>query len=281
MRTKSVIPCALLLALLGTRQARAQDYLRGRESPDVPSATQAPLLPEKPTPIALPPVTGPDSYITYNQPCCYPTVGGDGPITWELFIRTGPRMPVSGSFLNHFMVDGWMVQGGGRTLLYNVDRDAAWTVEIGLSHSINQGRNNMWLQLPPKKNQPNPLGTPPFITLPGDIDTVDLYQQTLANLGLAGRMVPGRRGIRTGKEMAGRGGCRRPLGRREHQLPQLQPVYRVQFHATSTWASSTAAATLPADITRPCTATLNVPATAAPSSAASGRSGASPPPASW
>lgn len=180
MSAKSVIPWALLLTLLGTSETRAQDYLRARESPDVPSATQAPLLPEVPRPVALPAVTGPDNYITYRQPCCCGPVGGQGPITWELFVRTGPRLPVSGSFLNHFMVDGWMVQGGGRTLFYNVDRDAAWTAELGVSHSVNQGRDNMWLQLP-SRLVPSPIGG---IRVPGDVAMVDTFQQTLVNAGL-------------------------------------------------------------------------------------------------
>lgn len=185
MGTKSVIPCALILALLGTRQVPAQDFLRARESPDVPSATQMPLLPELPPPIALPTVTGPDNYITYNQPCCNNPVGGDGPISWEVFVRTGPRLQVGGSFLNHFMTDGWMVQGGGRSLFYNVQRDAAWTAEIGLSQSFNQGRNNMWLSLAPKRIVPvtgGPQFTPFYV--PGDVVTVNWYQQTLANFGL-------------------------------------------------------------------------------------------------
>lgn len=183
MSMKPVTSWALLLLVLGTVPARAQDYLRARESPDVPSATQAPLLPEMPPPVALPSVTGPDNYMTYQQPCCCGPVGGDGPIGWELFIMTGPQLPVAGSFLNHYMNTGWMVRGGGRSLFFNVDRDAAWTVELGISQSVNQGKANMWLQQQPQQLiNPNTGAQIPGL-VPGPIETVDVFMQTLVNLG--------------------------------------------------------------------------------------------------
>jgi len=77
------------------------------------------------------------NWITYTRPDCCGPVGGDGPITYDLYLRTGSVFPVGGNFMSRILDPGWEVDGGGRTLFYNVPMDAAWLVDIGISYMYN------------------------------------------------------------------------------------------------------------------------------------------------
>ncbi len=140
MSTKPVFPCALLVALLGICAARAQD----NAAPPGPP-TGAPRLPlmtgtnEVPPPTMITPPGKPDDWMCYTCPDCCGPVGGDGPIHYELFLRTGPTLGVSGGYLKETTSAGWMVEGGGRSLFFNPDHDRAWTIELGLLHMYNNG----------------------------------------------------------------------------------------------------------------------------------------------
>jgi hypothetical protein len=142
MSTKPVFPCALLVAVLaiGSVQAQAQDY----SAPPGPSpgAPPQPLMTgtnEVPPPTAVAPPAKPDDWICYTCPDCCGPVGGNGPILYELFLRTGPSLDISGGFLKNSLAAGWMVEGGGRSLFFNPDHDRAWTIELALSHVYNNG----------------------------------------------------------------------------------------------------------------------------------------------
>jgi len=91
--------------------------------------------PPQPTP-PPPPVTSLSPYIlgatSHPDGCCGP-VGCNGPVSWELYFRNGTAF----SFGNPFSGDltlGWAVQGGARTLLYDVDHQAAWVVDFGITN---------------------------------------------------------------------------------------------------------------------------------------------------
>jgi hypothetical protein len=69
-------------------------------------------------------------------------MGADGPIRGELYLRTGPSIPVEGKVLGHLLDVGWDVAGGGRSLFFNAEMSAAWTVDLGLSNINNQGQHS-------------------------------------------------------------------------------------------------------------------------------------------
>lgn len=79
------------------------------------------------------PACGPDGT------CCGP-FGANGPLTYELYARTGPSLVVGGSELSSRLNTGWQVGGGSNTLFFNTSRDAAWVLGTGLSYTYNRGR---------------------------------------------------------------------------------------------------------------------------------------------
>jgi hypothetical protein len=84
---------------------------------------------------------GLSSWITYTRPDCCGPIGGDGPICAELYARTGPSIPAGGHILEKVLDTGWDFTGGGRSLFFNSDRTAAWTVDLGLTYIYNHSKN--------------------------------------------------------------------------------------------------------------------------------------------
>jgi hypothetical protein len=73
--------------------------------------------------------------------CCGP-VGGCGPIQEEIYLQSGLDFPFSDGVFGHTLKkDGWVIQGGGRTLFFNPEQDAAWVADISISNVHDQGRN--------------------------------------------------------------------------------------------------------------------------------------------
>ena len=66
-------------------------------------------------------------------------VGGNGPITYEGYFRTGPSLNIGGGELSAILNHGWMTAAGGRTLFFNETNDAAWVLDLGLSFTRNLG----------------------------------------------------------------------------------------------------------------------------------------------
>src|SRR5205085_10932131 len=108
MSVKAGFPCALLLSVLVAGAGRCEDPPR----PD-PAGFGAPPAPADvapgPTFSATPPPV-PDAYILRECPGCCGPVGKHGPITYELYFRTGLSMPVDGSGLAHTISTGWRIQ---------------------------------------------------------------------------------------------------------------------------------------------------------------------------
>lgn len=91
------------------------------------------------TPTPQPPAQ-PDNWITYQQPGCCGPRGRNGPVTYELYIRTGPSLPVGpGDGLASTLEVGWYVQAGGRTLFFNPACTSAWVVDLGVGNIWNHG----------------------------------------------------------------------------------------------------------------------------------------------
>jgi hypothetical protein len=142
---------------------------------------------------AVPSVTakvppGLSSWMLYNRSpeCCGP-VGGNGPIQLEVYLRTGPELPVEGKIFGHVLTPGWEIAGGGRSLFFNPEMDAAWTIDLGISNTQNQGQHSD-IQIPYNlilATGSNPItGAPTGTTIQTVQLTVKNLNRTFANLGL-------------------------------------------------------------------------------------------------
>ncbi len=88
--------------------------------------------------------------------CCGP-VGANGPVTYELYARTGPSLIVGGSpAFSGALRNGWNVTGGGRSLLFNQAGDAAWYLDLGLGFTYTRGDQSRVLNIfAPQPTDPN------------------------------------------------------------------------------------------------------------------------------
>lgn len=98
----------------------------------MPTAT-SPASPTTPAPL-------PGPWMTDRSGCCGP-VGGDGPVTYELYLTTGINF-VGGSDLTDRLNPGVIAGGGGRTLFYEPDATAAWVIDLGVTFTWNRGRQD-------------------------------------------------------------------------------------------------------------------------------------------
>jgi hypothetical protein len=141
MSTKVIVACTLVLAVLATRSLPAQDL----PVPAQPSVVEGSRVPAPAPGEAVSGENGAphglSNWITYTRPECCGPVGGNGPIQTELYVRTGPSLPVEGSIFGHTLQTGWLVEGGGRSLFFNSEMDAAWDVDFGLGNVYNQGQH--------------------------------------------------------------------------------------------------------------------------------------------
>jgi hypothetical protein len=77
--------------------------------------------------------------------CCGP-VGGNGPLTYEVYTWTGPSYPISGVAFDDRLNMGWTVSGGVRTLYFNPPGTRAWYLDLGVSYTYNRGNQQTQLQ---------------------------------------------------------------------------------------------------------------------------------------
>lgn len=77
------------------------------------------------------------SWILYPRAknCCEGCASG--PIEVEVYLRAGPSFPIGGGDINGAMNVGWMIQGGGRTLLFAPSTADAWVLDFGISNMSN------------------------------------------------------------------------------------------------------------------------------------------------
>ena len=116
--------------------------------PPPPAAAPVTAPPASPTALLTTPPTGlPQGSI--ESPwvggrragdCCGP-VGANGPIGYELYVRTGPNLIVGGEDLGLSLTTGWTTAGGGRALFFNPAGDRAWVLDLGLSYTYNEGKD--------------------------------------------------------------------------------------------------------------------------------------------
>lgn len=88
--------------------------------------------------MGLPPGSYPSPYFTDGPGCCGP-LGRDGRIGYELYMYTGPTWALGEGEFTRRLQTGWMVGGGGRSLLFDASHTAAWVLDLGLSYQYNRG----------------------------------------------------------------------------------------------------------------------------------------------
>jgi hypothetical protein len=91
-----------------------------------------PLPPKDPQPAG-----GLSSWITYEGPQCCGPIGGNGPIMMEAYGRTGVNFALGSGVFGKALTPGWEVVGGARSLFFDTDRQAAWTVDLNISNTFN------------------------------------------------------------------------------------------------------------------------------------------------
>lgn len=140
MKAKAVLPCTVVLAVLGSWAVQAQEYPRssyGTAADEVlGEGGDRPAPPPK-----LPPVQALSDWITYTKPDCCGPLGG-GPLATELYLRSGWAIPVEGAFFGKTLETGWMIGIGARELFFNPSLTAAWAVDFGISYTYNHGQRN-------------------------------------------------------------------------------------------------------------------------------------------
>lgn len=162
----------------------------GKPAPTTPGTPPSPLDIEA-TP-AAPPTLGPTGLLTVvpsglssNLPrgsvespwvgsrrCgsnCNGPVGANGPLGYELYVRTGPNLVVGGEDLGLSVRTGWSTGGGGRALLFNPAGDRAWVLDLGINYIYNQGKDQRVLGVF------TPGALDPNTNLPTDPDEVNSY----------------------------------------------------------------------------------------------------------
>jgi hypothetical protein len=140
MSHKASFCLAVVLTLAALGAVRGQEGSPAPAPETLPQPAPAPSGEVLPAPSVL---TSPmSSWIVHNQANCCEPFGGDGPINMELYIQTGPSIPVAGGILHHIMETGWDVRGGGRSMFFNPEVDAAWTVDLSLFYIYNHARPN-------------------------------------------------------------------------------------------------------------------------------------------
>jgi len=83
------------------------------------------------------PLQGPGPWVDLpSQP--YP-IGRNGPIGEEVYVAVGPSLPIAGGVLVGNLYTGWFSEVGVRSLFFNPQRDAAWTVNLGVINIWNDG----------------------------------------------------------------------------------------------------------------------------------------------
>lgn len=190
MSMKKVFLGTLVLVLLGRSVGRAQSPSGLYGGPAAPDTSAAPGTPEEPANGGQPASTVVPSaalsqfLLGTHTDCCGPVTNGN-PLKTELYIRSGFSTIFGSGALAHDLGSGWLIQGGGRSLLFNELGDAAWTLDLGLTNIRNEGRSNPTPVSLLNVNLPDPA-TQGRVTLPQVQVTPHGLNRTFVNLG-AGR----------------------------------------------------------------------------------------------
>jgi hypothetical protein len=193
MNGKKIWLSSLAVALLGLGVVRGQGSGMGGGQTAMPAPSYgvpAPSsLPAPPGDAGMPPPPG-QQFTLSNwiigercANCCGP-IGADGPIRGEIYMRNGVSFPINGGALSQGIDTGWDIEGGARSLFFNRDVDAAWTVDIGITNVFNPASKNagqVTLQNVPLKTI-DQTGTATTINVPALNVTPGNLNRTSVNL---------------------------------------------------------------------------------------------------
>jgi hypothetical protein len=186
MSTNFVSTAALVLTLFSFGAAQAQGPY-AMTPPVQAEPTYGNGSEEKAPPSMEPPHTL-SHYITGRKCDCCGPVGGDGPLFSELYVRGGLSFPMGGNALARSLdAPGWMIEGGGRLLLFDPSMNGAWAIDLGLSNTWNSAHAPK-IHIPISVLVPNALGTPTLVNFGTDTGvpgvTVNTLNQTYVNVGV-------------------------------------------------------------------------------------------------
>jgi hypothetical protein len=155
MSAKKVCLATLVTALVGLGAVRGQytptspGALGGMSPP--PSTSSAlttrpgdatPPQDEIPPGSATPVNLCLSDWIVGTKPGCCGPVGANGPVQMEIYLQSGLAFPFSDGVWGHTLHNpGWDIQGGGRSLFFDAEEDAAWVIDLSLSNTHYHGRN--------------------------------------------------------------------------------------------------------------------------------------------
>ena len=201
MSVKSVCLSGLVMTLLGLGAVRGQDpasplsvdthfpppYNPSGSALGPQESTPPGPVGVQPLPPSLGPLDQPNSWLTYPRPCnCCGPVGHNGPIGSEIYLRSGVNVPIGGGAFGNgtgVLDTGWAIQGGARVLFFDPDREAAWTVDLGVLNINNNSIDTTHVftlhNIPARTTPPGSLQ--PVTTVIPDLDvTVSGLNQTYA-----------------------------------------------------------------------------------------------------
>jgi hypothetical protein len=159
MSAKAILSTALVLTAFSFGAARAQTPYNGSPNPLDTLPAPGPVDPIPGGMVRQPVSLQPSSWIRGDKYQCCDAVGGNGPILYDLFFRTGPSVPLGHGQLADVLQTGLYLGAGGRVLFFEPSMDAAWTVELGLANISNHAHsspNGIALDI----LVPNAAGTP-------------------------------------------------------------------------------------------------------------------------
>jgi hypothetical protein len=133
MKLKYLLAGLLCLTVMGSLSVSAQ----AQTKPEILTMPRTDAPPSAVFTTDVQPAQGPSPWtILPSQP--YP-IGGSGPIGEEAYVAFGPSLPVGGGVLFGNLTTGWFSEAGVRSLFFNTQRDAAWTVNLGVIDIWNDG----------------------------------------------------------------------------------------------------------------------------------------------
>src|SRR5438132_6528109 len=141
MSTRKIFASALALAVFGATAARAQERLPAPLTMEPATASSSAPAEATPTPASQPHGTL-SSWVTYARPGCCGPMGCNGPIGYELFLRTGVSLPASGPIFGHTLETGWDIEGGVRSLFFNPAMDRDWSIDLSINNILNRGQRS-------------------------------------------------------------------------------------------------------------------------------------------
>jgi hypothetical protein len=155
MNGTSVCLAALVTALVGVGTAWGQYPTLPAATDSAPATTPGMTGPGPTTPgdmarpdgtapapegypadLGGPPVVGPglSKWILGTCPGCCGPVGGNGPVQMETYVRAGVSFPLPADRFSRTLSTGWEIAGGGRSLFFDPEQDAAWVIDLGISN---------------------------------------------------------------------------------------------------------------------------------------------------